>query len=602
MLFPEKMCRVKIEIPEKYIDKEIENIGKAGVLHLDCKKESKKFFQLERKAENLLNISEKYLEILGIKKRKKFKGHIKNLDEEIQKIEKSLTEIGTKIEKVSNKLKDINRNLEIIKLSDEIKNSQKEFLDLEKLILELKFIKIKVGIIPAENLEIFKISIKEYKPFVVPTLLSEGSYAVSVFFLEDAEKHIKTAFEKFNIQEIENVYFLSKTKEKLEKEKKETIEEKEKLKERLGKKLIEINGKLKVIRNLLIGKIPLEKKDEHYVLCGWVPKKYLKKLIKSLKYSKIKYEEATDNAPVMLSTPKLLKPFERLIKEYSYPQYNEINPVVPFAVSFLLMFGIMFGDVGHGLTLSFLGYLVSKKYKKYKDYGNILVLSGFSSASFGFLYGCFFGFHGVFPHLLFNPNENIFGIFVLGIAVGIGIITLSFLINIITLYKRKNYLSLFFGEGGVLWLITYWFTIGIVSKYFVFNMEIKYDLIILSLLLVIQTTYIFYKKKEVAGSLLDTFREFLESITNTISFIRLGAFALAHGTLFLAVFTVAKLLQNTHGGDFFYWLVIILGNILIIALEGLIVTIQVLRLEYYEFFKRFYKGGGIPYKPYKLEG
>ena len=602
MFFPEKMCRVKIEIPENYLDTELENIGKVGVLHLDCKKESKKFSQLERKAESLFNTSEKYLEILGIKQRKKFKDHIKNIEKEIEKIEKNLSHIGLEIEKISNKLKEINRKLEIVRLAEDIKNSQKEIIDLEKLVSNLKFIKLKIGVIPTENLETFEYSLKPYKPLVIETFLSEGSDAVSVFFTEDKKEHIQTAFEKFQIQEVDLSYFLTKTKNKLQKEKKELLEKKEKLKEKVKEKLIDYNGKLKFIKTLLIAKIPLEKEDNHYILCGWVPKKYLKKLIKSLKYSQIKYEEATDTAPVMLSTPKILKPFERLIKEYSYPQYNEINPVIPFAISFLLMFGIMFGDLGHGLTLSLIGYFVSIKYKKYKEYGEILIFSGISSAFFGLLYGCFFGFHGIFPHLLFNPNENIAGIFLLGIGVGIGIITLSFLINIFTLYKRKSYLSLIFGEGGVLWLITYWFTLGIIAKYFVFNMNIKYDLFILGILLLTQGIYIFYKKKEIAGSILDTLREFLESITNTISFIRLGAFALAHGTLFLAIFTIAKLIQNTQGGDFFYWMIIILGNILIIVLEGLIVTIQVLRLEYYEFFKRFYKGGGIPYKPYKLEG
>ena len=89
-------------------------------------------------------------------------------------------------------------------------------------------------------------------------------------------------------------------------------------------------------------------------------------------------------------------------------------------------------------------------------------------------------------------------------------------------------------------------------------------------------------------------------ITNTISFLRVGAFALAHGALFMAVFSIAQIISESHGESFFYWLAIIIGNSVIIVLEGVVVTIQTLRLEYYEFFKRFFKGGGLPYQPYTI--
>jgi V/A-type H+-transporting ATPase subunit I len=77
--------------------------------------------------------------------------------------------------------------------------------------------------------------------------------------------------------------------------------------------------------------------------------------------------------------------------------------------------------------------------------------------------------------------------------------------------------------------------------------------------------------------------------------MRTGAFALAHAALFLAVFTIADMMSKTG-----YWITVILGNIFVIILEGVIVTIQTLRLEYYEFFKRFYEGGGYEYKPFEL--
>ena len=101
-------------------------------------------------------------------------------------------------------------------------------------------------------------------------------------------------------------------------------------------------------------------------------------------------------------------------------------------------------------------------------------------------------------------------------------------------------------------------------------------------------------------AIIDLLRKFMETITNTISFLRVGAFALAHGALFMAVFSMARMISENYGEGFFYWMLIIVGNVVIIVLEGVIVTIQTLRLEYYEFFKRFFKGGGSPYHPYNL--
>ena len=86
-------------------------------------------------------------------------------------------------------------------------------------------------------------------------------------------------------------------------------------------------------------------------------------------------------------------------------------------------------------------------------------------------------------------------------------------------------------------------------------------------------------------------------VANTISFIRIAAFALAHAGLFIAVFSLADTLNRMGGGGVVYWLTIGLGNVVIILLEGLVVSIQIVRLEYYEFMSKFFHGGGEPFKP-----
>jgi V/A-type H+-transporting ATPase subunit I len=91
---------------------------------------------------------------------------------------------------------------------------------------------------------------------------------------------------------------------------------------------------------------------------------------------------------------------------------------------------------------------------------------------------------------------------------------------------------------------------------------------------------------------------FMGYLSNTVSFIRVAAFALAHAGLFLAIFTLSRLTDNHTGmGNMISWLIIIAGNILVVCLEGLIVSIQALRLNYYEFFSKFFISGKQMYKP-----
>ena len=98
-------------------------------------------------------------------------------------------------------------------------------------------------------------------------------------------------------------------------------------------------------------------------------------------------------------------------------------------------------------------------------------------------------------------------------------------------------------------------------------------------------------------SLVEVLDELLRYLANTASFVRIAAFALAHAGLFMAVFSLADMVKHAQGGGFFYWLTMVLGNVVIIGLEGLVVSIQTVRLEYYEFFSKFFRGGGKPFQP-----
>lgn len=593
MLFPEKMVYLKIRIPEDKIDEEIKNIGFSGLLHIDASKGEKLFRSDEKEVEYLLKKTEKFMDILGIKKRSKWDGK----EYSTQEIQSFVLELEKEISKISNIKKEVEKEERKLNLAKEILKASRGYLDIPQLLKRLNHIKICIGIVSSDNFEPLKISLNAYGVFVVYGEMSNNSIWFSAFYTQDTEEKLRSSISKNQAEILAEDYFKPEKEKEIRTKKAFTQKLLKDVKRRFLNRLIKYNGYLNAKLKMIKAKQPVERENGFYVIWGWIPEKKIKIFKRYLKHSEIDIFPPGDNAPVLLKTPDFFKPFERMVMGFSYPKYGEINPTIPFALTFLIFFGIMFGDVGHGIVLILSGILMGKKYP---DPSKIFILSGLSSSIFGLFYGSFFGFHGLFPFALISPVHNIEELLYFSIAVGTVVLSLSFILNIISLYRRKKIKALFFGEGGVLWLLTYWYILGIFVKLIVFKMNVFYDLLLLGFMLLTVFIFIYIKSRSVTESFINLMREILESITNTVSFIRLGAFALAHSTLFLAVFTVAKFLETEKGGGFFYWLTIVAGNIFIILLEGIIVAIQTLRLEYYEFFKRFFEGGGTPYRPFKI--
>ncbi|WP_097000661.1 V-type ATP synthase subunit I [Persephonella hydrogeniphila] len=593
MLFPEKMIYLKISIPAGKVDEEIKNIGLSGLLHIDERKGKRVFAAEEKRVEHLYRKTESFLDILGITYRKKWE----NGDIDITRIEDFVYDLEEKLNKISNLKKKLQRIRKLFETAKSIKERSKDILEPDKLLKNLKCIKFISGIIPDENLEPFLLSLKAYITFPVYGRLSKGSSWFFVFYLEDESTHIKDILGKNQAEDIPAEYFLREKEKEIKEREKEINDLLNMVKDKYLKKLLDYNSFLRLKYKITVAKQPLEIKGDYYIIYGWIPARKLDSFRRFVKYSNIETFPAGEDAPVLLKTPEFFKPFERIIKGFSYPKYGEINPTIPFGITFLIFFGIMFGDVGHGLVLSLVGFFLKKKNR---DLGLVLILSGISSSFFGFLYGSFFGFHDIFPHLFISPIYDVEKLLIFSIFVGIIVISLSFILNILSLLRRKKIKNLIFGEGGMLWLLIYWYSIGVFIKAVVFKLDIKWDLVFLILIIFIVFIYIYRKSKSATQSVINVLRELIETVTNTVSFVRLGAFALAHAALFLAVFTIARLLES-EGKGLLYWFTIVIGNVFIIVLEGIIVAIQTLRLEYYEFFKRFFVGGGIPYRPFRLD-
>ncbi|HOU36541.1 MAG TPA: V-type ATPase 116kDa subunit family protein, partial [Candidatus Omnitrophota bacterium] len=359
--------------------------------------------------------------------------------------------------------------------------------------------------------------------------------------------------------------------------------------------------------------------DKTALFAGWVPAVDKEKVIRAVRsISGISYIEsrapesmeiAQEDVPVKFSHGAVLKPFEMLIEAYGIPRYGSVDPTVFVAISFLIMFGAMFGDIGHGAVLIIIGLLLGKKKASegLRHTSALLLYCGSSACVFGALYGSFFGIE--FPSVWIKPIENIMEVFRISIYLGIAMISIGILINVINAFRDRDYVKAFFDKAGLIGGVIYWAGIGLVSKLFISktNIPAYYPLVIAAgVLALFLFPLIDCMVKKKYSHLMESFMEslvgilevFMGYLANTVSFIRVAAFALAHTGLFIAIFDLAKIV-HTEGstGDMFSWIVLILGNILAVALEGLVVAIQSVRLNYYEFFSKFFVSGKAVYKP-----
>ena len=325
--------------------------------------------------------------------------------------------------------------------------------------------------------------------------------------------------------------------------------------------------------------------------------------------------------PILYRNPLLLRPFQTLVQMYGVPSYGEIQPTTFFAISFLLMFGLMFGDVGQGLVLFSAGYCLFRYLPRFLDYGILLMECGVASTLFGFLYGSFFGIEGLLPVLWMEPIRDLPRF--MGIAIGFGIVVVSvgLIINIVNSWRTGERASALFGPRGVFGAFVYWIGLALVARALMPASVIVPVPLLLALAIVAASLLLLrrpivrllergtrVRQPQADGprwlTALEGSVELVDAMfayfANTISFVRVAAFAAVHAGVFIAMFALADTLAHSRFGQPLGVVTLVLGNVLMIFLEGLTVSVQVLRLEYYEFFGKFFRGGGELYRPLML--
>ncbi len=363
--------------------------------------------------------------------------------------------------------------------------------------------------------------------------------------------------------------------------------------------------------------------DLYFILCGWMPEKsanaFQRDILKEPDIYCIVEDDPShifSGPPTKLHNPRLFKPFEMLIRMYGLPAYDELDPTIFVAITYSFIFGWMFGDVGQGLVLVALGLFLFLKKKL--NLGAIMASAGVFSTFFGFMFGSVFGFEDVLDAVWLRPLTDTSTLPVIGklnsvlvysIVFGIFLIITTIIFNIYNGIRSKSWESAFLGPNGIAGLFFYGTLI--ICLFLIITGHAVPGGILLGFLLGLPVIAIAFrepisnwiekKKGEnhtgpvmfFVQTFFEMFEVLLSYFSNTLSFVRIGAFAISHA----AMMEVVMMLAGAENGSPSL-IVVVLGNLFVCLLEGLIVAIQVLRLEYYEFFSRFYKGTGRAFHPF----
>ncbi|GAB6275652.1 MAG: V-type ATPase 116kDa subunit family protein [Rectinema sp.] len=438
------------------------------------------------------------------------------------------------------------------------------------------------------------------------------------------------------------------------------LNEKKGLTEQYGELWQKMTSSVRLKQSLILVEHKLESTKWVYRLSGWVPADRIDRMNKDLlsmlgnrisirifdpqEQINKKGGKVSEEVPVLLKHNAFVSAFQGIVLSYGTPLYGDIDPTPFVAFFFTLLFSIMFGDLGQGMVIAALGFAMLKAKRgllaRYTKFAIAFISAGLGSMVMGILDGSFFanesvlvplervltGFFLGAPRdrfLQIMPQDNItamFYFFGFTLAVGVIINSTGLIINMINLARRKEYGEAIFSKTGLGGSLLFWWAIGIVLRLILGG---KLGLIdvpglgipLLALFLAEPLKAkidraqgkVHEQELSLSDALIDGAVGLLEVViyfaSNSLSFLRVGAFALAHAVLSFVIFTMAGVVRGSSAsGLVFEILIYLIGNAIIIGLEGLIVTIQVIRLQYYEFFSKFFTRTGKTFKPVSFPG
>lgn len=556
-------------------------------------------------------------------------------NDSLNKLEQYLLKVRKKLEELKSMEKQVHEQLSVHEQAMyQVDHLQGMTVDFRQLF-DCEHIKLRLGKLPVDSFD--KLSYYDDKPFFFAHFSKEKEYYWGIYFVPIAyQEEVDDIFDSLFFERTHIPDFVHGDSETASRElhslvesDKKQIEECEaelaEFKNNEYEKLCRVFSRLKSQHDNFDLRNKAAVVNDKFYIVGFVPQSESDRFMKmfdDLENVSVVLQPADANGkldpPIKLKNNKFTQPFSMFVEMYGLPSYNGINPTTFVAITYTLLFGIMFGDLGQGLVLAIAGALLWK-FKKFA-LGPILVRIGISGAFFGLIYGSVFGYEELLDpmyealgitFLPFKIMHNVTTILVGAIAIGVLIMFISILINIVMGIKNKKYEEALFGNNGIAGLVFFGSllvgAIGTLLGAKLFTPIYVTVLIILPLIMMFLREPLSYwvrGKKYVmesgltdfiASNFFEVFEFLLGYATNTLSFVRIGGFVLSHASMMLVVMALANQVSAAAVP-----IVVIIGNIFVMCIEGLLVGIQTLRLEFYEIFSRFYSGDGKPFTPVKI--
>lgn len=519
-----------------------------------------------------------------------------------------------------------------------VKNIESIDLNLDDLF-DCKYIKFRFGRLPLDSVE--KLRYYRNRPFVFKSFSQDDTYSWCIYMTtEKYEGDVDNVFSSLYFERIRIPQFIHGTPEsaaqtlldEIENDEKQILHVDdviEKLKGECREEMAKIKGELEFLDRTFVARKYVVGLGQRFSITGFVDAadvERLKETFRELEEVEIEVRPAHSDKrldpPTKLKNGWFARPFIMFVEMYGIPEYDGFDPVPIVAVIYSLLFGMMFGDVGQGIVVMIVGVLLSK-YKQ-MQLGDIMVRIGIFSTLFGFIFGSVFGNETMLDplyHALLGLEEKPINVMssefimpLLLIAVGIGVVLnlFSMVLNMVLQHRRRDMGEFWFSQNGVAGFVFYGAVAlgAVLTALFgipVFNVFYVLVLIVLPLLLIFLkeplTRKLHHGKLFPDGfgaffveGFFELFEICLSYITNTISYLRVGGFVLSHAGMMMAVTMIMEM-----SGGIFAVLIGVFGNILVMCLEGLVVGIQVLRLQFYEMFSRYFNGNGIAFTALKEE-
>jgi V/A-type H+-transporting ATPase subunit I len=684
MIKPVKMQKVSAVILEDKKDAVLRELKERSViqfLKIEETEESEEFELspgrtkgINVKAGELLSDVEGMLEVFELAKDEDVP-LLKKLTQEppapVETTETSPSELFDKVNEKLGVLKD--RVFGISSRLEDIKKEREEISNAKEVISKLKPLNIgpadlegfestftATGIIPTEEVQALREKIGEITDlFLLQSVEFNKTSSVAILialkeFDADIRRtmhihrfeefHVSKTFSSLTIEDAENEMD-TKLSELQEEEDKLLLEIKE-LKDAENQNLLVLQEALQIEKKLDEASTFFGNTDSTFLLRGWVPKARTSEVIGIIESASdnqcvTMVEERThghqDHPPTLLENSHFAKPMEMLTSTYGTPSYDMVDPSFFMSISFPIIFGMMFGDVGQGLVLVIMGYLLGFHFKMdegVKRLGRILLYCGLAAMGGGFLYGEVFGLEGIIPALWLHPMHSIMNLITISFYVALVHVSLGCLVKISDELSHGKPLHAIFSPWGIMGLWLFWGgfifitntglegTLNYIFSLVGIGTATKGEAIsALGLPVFFPVAMIAIGGKFVEGlawswSLYEAYEAVSRYLFNSLSYVRVAALAIVHA-VFAGVMnmglngitgaephTLSGHIAAVSGAGAFgmaLWVMILIGgNIFIIVLETLISFIHTLRLHYYEWFSKFYQGSGTPFEPFKV--